>query len=371
MKLSPSIIHSCIRYIRSLRRAVRSSHAGLYFLIFGAIMSPLTATAHAANPGDNQISMNEPWRPRSGIIQRQDVEFDAGGVTLRGWLYRPNKDSTAGNHYPAIVMTGGYGTTKEMFTDLFAEKFAAAGFVVLLFDNRGFGASDGAPRHEANPWQQVEDFRHAITYASGLNFVDGKRIGIWGSSYSGGHAIVVAATDRRVKCVAVQVPTINGTKAALRRVYGEAENALLERFSRDRSQRAAGTAPIMLPIMGDANSGAVYRSQDAIDWYAAAYRRAPTEKPEISLRSVEFARAYNPGDYIEHISPTPFLMQVAEKDYVTPTDLSLEAYRNALEPKSLRILPGAGHFDVYVRDFESTSSAALDWFVTYLRPAEL
>lgn len=329
-------------------------------------MISTSATAQVRQPSDEKISLSDSARLRSEGIQRQDVEFNADGTTLRGWLYRPIKNSTAEHRYPAIVMTGGYGTTKEMFTDLYAAKFAAAGFVVVLYDGRGFGASDGTPRHEANPWQQIEDFRHAITYASSLNFVDTARIGIWGSSYSGGHAIVVAATDRRVKCVTVQVPTINGTKAALRRVYGEAENALLDRFGQDRLQRSAGTAPVMLPIMGDANSGAVYRSKDAVDWYTAAYKRAPAEKPEITLRSVEFARSYNPGDYIERISPTPFLMQVAEKDYVTPTDLSLEAYRNALEPKSLQIISGAGHFDPYIRYFDSTSGAALAWFVKHL-----
>lgn len=328
-------------------------------------------STQAAALEDKSVSTSQPAKSHSAAIQRKDVEFDADGVTLRGWLYRPEDNLVVGYRYPAIVMTGGYGTTKEMFVDRFAERFAAAGFIVVLYDHRGFGASDGTPRHEANPWQQVEDFRHAITYTSDLGLVDAKRIGIWGSSYSGGHAIVVAATDRRVKCVAVQVPTINGTKAALRRAYGEAENALLDHFAKDRTQRAAGGAPVMLPIMGDGNSGAVYRSQDAIDWYTAAYQRAPAEKAEITLRSVEFARSYNPGDYIERVSPTPFLMLVAEKDYVTPTDLSLEAYRNAFEPKSLCIVPGAGHFDVYVRDFEYATGVALDWFVTHLRPAEL
>lgn len=318
-------------------------------------MNPQATPAPAAHPGP---------------VQRQDVEFDADGITLRGWLYRPQQEAT-GQHLPAIVMCGGYGTTKEMFTDLYAEKFAAAGFAVLLYDHRGFGASDGLPRHEANPWQQVEDFRHAITHARSLGGVDGERIGIWGSSYSGGHALVVAATDRRVKCVAVQVPTTHGSQAALRRVSGDAETALLERFATDRQQRAAGAAPAMLPLMGDADSGAVYRSPDAIAWYTAAYRRAPAEQPEISLRSVEFARAYNPGDYIERISPTPLLMQVAEQDSITPTDLALATYRNALEPKSLRIIPAAGHFDAYGRDFEATSGTALAWFVDHLRPTGL
>ncbi|MFX5207133.1 alpha/beta fold hydrolase, partial [Acinetobacter baumannii] len=77
---------------------------------------------------------------------------------------------------PTIVMAGGYGTTKEMYTDLFAEQFAAAGFLVLLYDHRGFGGSGGLPRGEINPWQQAEDLRHAITYVISLAAVNTSKL---------------------------------------------------------------------------------------------------------------------------------------------------------------------------------------------------
>lgn len=297
---------------------------------------------------------------------RKDVDFDADRITLRGWLYQPVEPAPHEQRHPLIVMSGGYGTTKEMFTDLFAERFAGAGFMVLLYDHRGFGSSDGAPRREINPWQQIEDMRHAVTFASGLSEADAQRIGVWGSSYSGGHAIVLAATDRRVRCAVAQVPTVSGTQSALRRVNGEAEAQLLARLADDRQRRARGSAPRMLPIMGDAGSEAVYKTQEAVDWYTAAYRRAPQQVPEVSLRSVEWSRAYNPGDYIQRVSPTPLLMVVAERDTVTPTDLALLAYNQALEPKALTLLPGSGHFDPYIKDFEIASTQALDWYRKHL-----
>jgi fermentation-respiration switch protein FrsA (DUF1100 family) len=40
-------------------------------------------------------------------------------------------------------------------------------------------------------------------------------------------------------------------------------------------------------------------------------------------------------------------MTIAENDVLTPTDLAIEAYSRAREPKKLHILPG-GHFDAYV-----------------------
>src|ERR1700720_2875842 len=119
-------------------------------------------------------------------MARRDVEFDAEGVTLRGWLYVG--DGWAGAA-PKVVMAHGFSAVKEMYLDSFAEVFAAAGLNALVFDNRNFGASDGGPRQEIDPVAQVRDYRHAITYATTLDEVDGTRIGVWGSSYSGGHVL--------------------------------------------------------------------------------------------------------------------------------------------------------------------------------------
>jgi uncharacterized protein len=74
---------------------------------------------------------------------------------------------------------------------------------------------------------------------------------------------------------------------------------------------------------------------------------------------------YEPGAYIEHISPTPLLMVVAAGDHLTPTDLALEAYQQAREPKRLALLPG-GHVDAYVKGFDAAGGAARDWFLQHL-----
>ena len=69
-------------------------------------------------------------------------------------------------------MAHGFSAVKEMYLDKYAETFAAAGLNALVFDNRNFGASDGEPRQEIDPVQQVRDYRHAITYADTLTEVD-------------------------------------------------------------------------------------------------------------------------------------------------------------------------------------------------------
>jgi fermentation-respiration switch protein FrsA (DUF1100 family) len=85
----------------------------------------------------------------------------------------------------------------------------------------------------------------------------------------------------------------------------------------------------------------------------------------VTLRSVELLMEYEPSAYLERISPTPLLMVVAAGDHLTPTDLALEAYQLAREPKQLVLLPG-GHFDAYVKDFDTASGVARDWFLKHL-----
>lgn len=143
---------------------------------------------------------------------RQDVSFKTSdNVTLRGWFYRP--DNAAGP-LACLVMAHGFSALKEMNLDTFAEHFISAlPICCLVYDNRGFGNSDtgpSQPRQEIIPWQQHSDYSDAITYAQSRHDVDKGKIGIWGSSYSGGHVLWVAAVDRRVKVVLSQVPCVNG-----------------------------------------------------------------------------------------------------------------------------------------------------------------
>ena len=86
-------------------------------------------------------------------------------------------------------MAHGFSATKWHGLERAAQAFAEAGFVVLLHDHRSWGNSDGNPRQDIDPWRQIDDWRLAITFLEGLDFVNAKRIGIWGTSFSGGHAV--------------------------------------------------------------------------------------------------------------------------------------------------------------------------------------
>src|ERR1700751_4864254 len=184
-------------------------------------------------------------------MTRRDVEFNAEGVTLRGWFYPAGGASLgAARTAPAVVMAHGFSAVKEMYLDKFAEAFADVGLNVLVFDNRCFGASDGEPRQEIDPWAQVRDYRHAITYASTLPEVDPARIGIWGSSYSGAHVLVVAAIDRRVKAGVSQVPLISGHANLRALVRADFIAGYRELFDADRLARFQGKAAVLGPLVG-------------------------------------------------------------------------------------------------------------------------
>lgn len=178
---------------------------------------------------------------------------------------------------------------------------------------------------------------------------------------------MLGGIDRRVRCVVSQVPTISGPVASVRRIRSDLVPALLSRFDADREARFRGSAPVLLPIVAeDPTSPCVLPGLDAWAFMAGTRDFAPAWRNEVTLRSAEMSREYEPGTWVARISPTPLLMIVASQDTLTPTDLALEAYNRALEPKRLIMLPG-GHFDPYTgAGFEASSTVARDWFVQHL-----
>lgn len=298
-------------------------------------------------------------------MNRENIAFGAEGVTLRGWLYHPEVSKTDGLP-PVVVMAHGIGAVKEQHLGRFAEVFAEAGLAALVYDHRNFGESEGEPRNDVDPWAQVGDYRHAISYARSREDLDSDRIGVWGTSFSGAHALVVAATDPRVRCVVAQVPTISGFESFQRRVSPDKVAATGAALTKDREVTFAGNAPSVRPIIPNgSDTPALFTSPDAVEFLSRPDSNPPEWDNAMTLRSTERSRDYEPGIYISRISPTPFLMIVADNDTVTLTDLELKAYEEALEPKKLVMVPGP-HWAPYEDAFEEASAAARDWFVSHL-----
>ena len=294
----------------------------------------------------------------------QPIEFLSKGLRCRGLKYLPPGHG-AGERQPCIVLAHGFSAVKEMYFTDYAQTFSQAGFVAMVFDYRFQGESEGEPRGQIFPWEQIEDFRNAITFAQQQPEVKADMIGMFGSSYSGGHAICLAALDRRLKCVACQVPLIDGWTNFQAIVPRAAGAEMLKALEQDRVARYQTGQVNYLPVVA-ADNNAVLNTSDAYQWFTATHQsKAPRWENRVTVESVEQFIEYSPAAYLTRISPTPFLMMVADHDVLTPTDVAIAAFGRMGEPKKLAILPG-GHFDAYVAGFAQSSGHAIAWFKQWM-----
>ncbi len=288
-------------------------------------------------------------------MRREDVEFESEGNTLRGWLFLPDGDGP----FAGVVMTAGFAGVREGFLGHpYQAVFAEAGIASVIYDHANCGDSDGLPRQELDPILQQRGYHDAITYLAAHPAIDADRIGIWGTSYSGGHVLGVASSDRRVKAVVSQAMTISGHRNLRLRHTPAGYRALRASWEADRLRRACGEAPTLVQAFAD-DSQSVQFSMSRPEAHRKNWRN------EITLRSWEHYDRYEPAAFIERIAPTPLLMIVGIGDSMTPAEDALAAFERALHPKKLITVPGE-HYAVYNHQFEATSTAARDWFAEHL-----
>lgn len=151
----------------------------------------------------------------AGIERRVNVRIASCSEDFMcGWLYSSQK-FTASSPGPAIVLAHGLGGTKELKLDVYSDVFNRMGYTCVVFDYRCNGGSDGLPRGLIDWDQQQEDWKSAIKYTRQLESVDPNQVGLFGTSFSGGHVIQLAATDRNVKAAISQCPFTSGWQSTL------------------------------------------------------------------------------------------------------------------------------------------------------------
>ncbi len=282
-------------------------------------------------------------------FERRDVTFVSQGVKCAAWYYLPvgmKAGLSADNKRPLIVMAHGYSGVKEMYLDKYADKFAAAGFAVLVFDYRYLGASEGEPRQQVIWWDQIIDYRNAITWAALQPEVDAARIGVWGSSYGGGHVLRLAAFDKRVKAVVSQVPITNTWEAFYAKLPPDVIAGISAGHARARTLRMTTGEVAYTAIVSADGKRASLPQPESYQWALDAARRAPRWENRVSVESTEAFMNYDPTGTIHLIAPIPLLMVVAGEDTISPTALQKKAFERAGEPKKLVEVPGR-HFDPY------------------------
>jgi hypothetical protein len=305
-------------------------------------------------------------------FERRDVTFRSGDSFVSGWFYRPEAAGPE-NRTSAVALGPGTCGVKELNHEGFAEHFAAAGVAALLFDYRGFGASGGEPRQRLFPRDQLEDYRSALTWLSLQPEVDAERLGVWGSSMSGGHALAIAAHDPRVKAVVAQAAPID-IHEMMRQSVGDEEFFQMEELAvRERVRRMREGGEVYAPnAVPPGYHGGFAFQPDAGSYGFFPVRNpesAPSYRNEMTMSSLEAILEYAPGLSIELIAPRPLLIISPSKDVNVSPETLRAAYARAGEPKRLLEVDG-NHYSIYPtghgENFEQVVKAGTDWFVQHL-----
>jgi uncharacterized protein len=299
-----------------------------------------------------------------GVTSR-DVTYYSDGTAAFAKIFLPPNFSPNGS-YPAIVLAQGWAGSHHSIAK-YAARFAAHGLVAMAIDYRGWGNSEGfvslvnrlpppegltylddvrftrtnaevvVKRTRLLPMKQVEDIRNAISFIQGEPGIDPDRIGLWGSSYAGGHAISVGALDTRVKVISVQIPSIAG--------------------------KSMPEGP--LGLEGDLLQDAILRARTG---QGQEFETGYSIPRMVDIETNEAARDYRPFHSLRHIGARPVQFIVAEREELFDNrEHAYSAVEVLTGPKRLISVPGTTHFEMYINEpFEISSAAAVEWFLEHL-----
>ena len=276
---------------------------------------------------------------------RLDIRIPSHGEQLAAYLYRPDTylPNTAAEPVPCVVMAHGFSATRDDGLPPYAEAFQRAGFAVILFDYRHFGASTGQPRQLLDINRQQQDYRAVIDWARRSDGIDPDRIVLWGSSFSGGHVLAVAATDPRIAAVISQAPFTDSIavmrQLPLRNVLRGSAAAMA-----DRVGAMLGRSPRNIPAVGPPGTFAIMTEADAQQGFEAIVNPNTLWRNEVAARIMLDVAGYRPVRYASRLT-MPVLFCVCDADTTTPPGPSVQAARTAPRGE-LRRYP-YGHFAIY------------------------
>ena len=290
--------------------------------------------------------------------------FLSQGLRCAARVFRPTGTETA---RPVIVMGHGFAGVRALGLYAYAERFAAAGYVVLVFDYRGFGESDGSPRQLLDVGMQLQDWRAALEFARTLPDADPQRVVAWGTSFGGGHVITLAGQGEPLAAIIAQVPHVSGLAAVsatgLRSAMRLAPLAL-----RDQAASLLHRPPVYVEAVGLPGSTAIMTSPDAVPGLdkqiLEAGLKAGDYPQHVAARIGLTIGRYSP---IKHAAAVtcPALVQIAAHDAVTPRGV---AERAAARMANATVhVYDCGHFDPYVEPFFATTIRdQLDFLAVHL-----
>jgi uncharacterized protein len=290
----------------------------------------------------------------------QAVSFYSEGTRLAGDLFLPDGLGSSEKR-SGIVLCHGYTGVRNLYLPDTAKALTDAGYVVLTFDYKGWGDSDG-PKSRLSPYGRVTDSQAALTFLGAQPMVDPQRLGIYGTSYGGATVVWTAAVDPRVKAV-VSVVGIGHGRRWMRSVRRPDEFAdLMARSEADRIRRVMTGGSEFVD-----RSEVLLPDRQSADLAAAARRGNPGAVNEIPLEYIDDTLGFHPEWIVDKIAPRPVLFITSDDDRLVPPDESESLYARAGEPKKLITLKGWGHYEVYTGEaFRQVIEPTLAWYRQYL-----
>lgn len=285
-------------------------------------------------------------------VATRAVDIYSEGTRMSATVYT-RKAASAGK-LPTILMAHGWGGTAVQLTRD-AVGFAQAGYLVVTFDYRGWGKSDArvvlakpAPeeaqrpggrftaevrevREVVDPGDMLADWQNALHWLHGEPQVDTSRIGVWGSSQSGGYVAEMATRDRRIKAVFSQVGAFSG--------HGLGTTAEAYADATRRARGEIGYPEPGLRVLGNLRGAPIYS---------------------------RFAN-YAPVDHINDAGQIPIMIVVAaDEELFDNRQHGLLAHERYNGPKQLVVIPGIKHYGIYREAWQQAHDLALGWFNQHL-----
>jgi uncharacterized protein len=284
--------------------------------------------------------------------RRAEVRFLSDGLTLAGHLYRPLA-AADGDRTPAIVMCGPSSSVKEQTLPHYAERFADAGYTVLTFDSRTFGASEGEPRCYYDPAQVIADYANAVSYLLTREDVEGDRIALVGVCMGGGYAVSTAARDRRVAAVASVAGGFDIGGTFLANMGSEGFAGFMRQINELATREyATGEVEYVPAIAPDLSAGLAFMpNPEAFSYYDRTSRSvAPGWENRVAVKSLQAYFAYNAVADAPLVAPTPLLIVHGTVDLFLWPEFAQRVYDAASGDKQIAWIETHNHIELYDQD---------------------
>ncbi|TDL25846.1 alpha/beta-hydrolase, partial [Rickenella mellea] len=236
----------------------------------------------------------------------------------------------------------GFSANKLMALSPYGEAYAAAGYACVVFDYRRWGKSeDGTPRHALYVSEQLEDYRTVIKWARQQPEFDSQRVVVWGTSFSGGHAVTLASeTNLNLiaamgQCAFVGVSPLKIDFATFK---------LLAYGVLDLIKQAVGLAPVYIPAAAQPGEVGGLTAPGSLEGLLVVCKDPKDYPNEITASSLFEVPFYHPNATAHKIE-CPILLLVPETDNLCSPEAALEVMKKAKKGEAVRTT--GGHFDVY------------------------